>query len=49
MEELKVGDKITVRVEILKIIVDKEGKHYGIWKGSNYMNSMIIEPKDIVE
>ena len=51
MQEFKVGDKITISVEIRKIIEDKDGKHYDVRKvgTQDCMNTIIVEPKDIVE
>ncbi len=47
---LKIGDKITVPVKIVQIVINDNGVHYVVVtvKGDNY-NKMKITEKDFVE
>jgi len=47
---LKVGDKITVPVKVVQVVLDESGVHYVVVpvKGSSY-NSMKITEKDFAE
>lgn len=47
---LKIGDKITVPVKIVQIVLDENGVQYVVVpvKGNNY-NTMKITEKDFVE
>jgi len=51
MQEIKVGDKLTIKVEVRKIIEDKTGKHYDVFPEGceSFSNTMIVEPQHIIE
>jgi len=49
VEEVKIGDVVTIKAVVRKIIFDEKGKHYQVVIKGDTFNATTIEPEDIVE